>query len=156
VGDFVRANKTVLATVERSGLQIELRVLRAELEKARQDLLRLERGMRLQADPTVIYGLGNDFDGDLRRADLTRDTPYNTYTRSGLPPTPIALPGQQSVSAAVDPAPGSELYSLLPDSGTGATISPRRWTSTGKRLPDTNPVPRWRGPRNSERGVHYP
>ena len=71
---------------------------------------RLERGMRLQADPTVIYGLGEDFDGDLRRADLSRDTPYNTYTRSGLPPTPIALPSRQSLSAAVNPAPGSELY----------------------------------------------
>ena len=71
---------------------------------------RLERGMRLQADPTVIYGLGEDFDGDLRRADLSRDTPYNTYTRSGLPPTPIALPGRQSLSAAVNPEPGSELY----------------------------------------------
>lgn len=71
---------------------------------------RLERGMRLQADPTIIYGLGDDFDGDLRRADLSRDTPYNTYTRSGLPPTPIALPSQQSLSAAVNPAPGSELY----------------------------------------------
>ena len=71
---------------------------------------RLELGMRLQADPTVIYGLGDDFDGNLRRADLSRDTPYNTYTRSGLPPTPIALPGRQSLAAAVDPAPGSELY----------------------------------------------
>jgi len=71
---------------------------------------RLERGMRLQADPTVIYGLGVDFDGDLRRTDLSRDTPYNTYTRSGLPPTPIALPSRQSLTAAVNPAPGSELY----------------------------------------------
>lgn len=71
---------------------------------------RLERGMRLQADPTVIYGLGDDFDGDLRRADLSRDTPYNTYTRPGLPPTPIALPSRQSLSAAMNPEPGSELY----------------------------------------------
>ena len=81
---------------------------------------RLERGMRLQADPTVIYGLGEDFDGDLRRADLSRDTPYNTYTRSGLPPTPIALPGQQSLSAAVDPAPGSELYFVATGLGDGS------------------------------------
>lgn len=71
---------------------------------------RLERGMRLQTDPTVIYGLGKSFDGNLRRADLNRDTPYNTYTRSGLPPTPIALPGRASLEAAVSPADGSELY----------------------------------------------
>ena len=81
---------------------------------------RLERGMRLQADPTVIYGLGADFDGDLRRADLARDTPYNTYTRSGLPPTPIALPGEESLSAAADPAPGSELYFVATRRGDGS------------------------------------
>ena len=81
---------------------------------------RLERGMRLQADPTVIYGLGDEFDGDLRRADLSRDTPYNTYTRSGLPPTPIALPSQQSLSAAVDPAPGPELYFVATGLGDGS------------------------------------
>lgn len=81
---------------------------------------RLERGMRLQADPTVIYGLGDDFDGDLRRADLSGDTPYNTYTRSGLPPTPIALPSQQSLSAAVDPAPGPELYFVATGRGDGS------------------------------------
>jgi len=71
---------------------------------------RLEQGMRLQTDPTVIYGLGDDYDGRLRRADLRRDTPYNTYTRHGLPPTPIALPGRASLEAAVDPKPGSALY----------------------------------------------
>ena len=81
---------------------------------------RLERGMRLQADPTVIYGLGDGFDGDLRRRDLSSDTPYNTYTRSGLPPTPIALPGQQSLSAAVDPAPGPELYFVATGQGDGS------------------------------------
>jgi UPF0755 protein len=71
---------------------------------------RLERGMRLQTDPTVIYGLGESFDGNIRRADLTRDTPYNTYTRRGLPPTPIALPGLASLRAAVAPADGDTLY----------------------------------------------
>lgn len=81
---------------------------------------RLERGMRLQADPTVIYGLGDAFDGDLRRADLARDTPYNTYTRTGLPPTPIALPGHQSLSAAVYPAPGPELYFVATGLGDGS------------------------------------
>jgi UPF0755 protein len=71
---------------------------------------RLRRGMRLQTDPTVIYGLGDAFDGNIRRADLKRDTPYNTYTRAGLPPTPIALPGRASLRAAVAPADGDTLY----------------------------------------------
>ncbi len=71
---------------------------------------RLERGMRLQTDPTVIYGLGDAYDGNIRRADLTRDTPYNTYTRAGLPPTPIALPGRASLRAAVAPEDGDALY----------------------------------------------
>lgn len=71
---------------------------------------RLERGMRLQTDPTVIYGLGDAFDGNLRRADLERDTPYNTYTRRGLPPTPIALPSAASIEAAVAPESGTALY----------------------------------------------
>jgi UPF0755 protein len=71
---------------------------------------RLQRGMRLQTDPTVIYGMGVDFDGDIRRADLTLDTPYNTYTRTGLPPTPIALPGSDALRAAVDPDDAGALY----------------------------------------------
>jgi UPF0755 protein len=79
---------------------------------------RLRRGMRLQTDPTVIYGLGPDFDGNLRRADLERDGPYNTYTRDGLPPTPIALPGAEALRAAVNPDERGELYFVatgLPD-----------------------------------------
>jgi UPF0755 protein len=71
---------------------------------------RLERGMRLQTDPTVIYGLGPEFDGNLRRVDLRTDTPYNTYTRAGLPPTPISLPGRAALEAAVDPASGKALF----------------------------------------------
>jgi len=71
---------------------------------------RLSKRMRLQTDPTVIYGLGAEFDGNLRRADLERDGPYNTYTRSGLPPTPICLPGRQALQAATQPAAGSALY----------------------------------------------
>lgn len=79
---------------------------------------RLRRGMRLQTDPTVIYGLGAAFDGNLRRQDLDRDTPYNTYTRSGLPPTPIALPGGAAIDAAVAPEPTDAIYFVatgLPD-----------------------------------------
>jgi UPF0755 protein len=71
---------------------------------------RLRLGMKLQTDPTVIYGMGEAFDGNLRRADLARDTPYNTYTRAGLPPTPIALPGRESLRAAVAPADTEALY----------------------------------------------
>jgi UPF0755 protein len=72
--------------------------------------LRLQRGMRLQTDPTVIYGLGDTFDGNLRRADLREVSPYNTYLNRGLPPTPIALPGASSIRAAVHPADGEYLY----------------------------------------------
>ena len=80
---------------------------------------RLGRGMRLQTDPTVIYGLGAAFDGDLTRAHLERDGPYNTYTRGGLPPTPIALPGRAAIEAALHPAPGTALYFVA--QGDGAT-----------------------------------
>jgi UPF0755 protein len=79
---------------------------------------RLRRAMPLQADPTVIYGLGDDFDGDIRRADLRRDTPYNTYVRAGLPPTPIALPGRQSILAALDPEPGEAIYFVARGDGS--------------------------------------
>ncbi len=71
---------------------------------------RLMKGMRLQTDPTVIYGLGNKFDGNLRRKDLVTDTPYNTYTRYGLPPTPIAIASKEAIIAALNPKKGTSLY----------------------------------------------
>lgn len=72
---------------------------------------RLVKGMRLQTDPTVIYGLGEDFDGNLRRSHLSDDSnPYNTYRHAGLPPTPIALPGRASIRAALHPAKGDAIY----------------------------------------------
>jgi len=71
---------------------------------------RLEKRMRLQTDPTVIYGLGPKFDGNIRRRDLKKDTPYNTYRRHGLPPTPIAMPGGEAIHAAMHPAEGDALY----------------------------------------------
>ncbi|KFL37468.1 hypothetical protein N788_09755 [Arenimonas donghaensis DSM 18148 = HO3-R19] len=71
---------------------------------------RLKLGMRLQTDPTVIYGMGSAYDGNIRRRDLTTDTPYNTYTRGGLPPTPIAMPGRAALAAAANPLPGNTLY----------------------------------------------
>lgn len=79
---------------------------------------RLRIGMLLQTDPTVIYGLGNKFDGNLRKRDLTTDTPYNTYTRGGLPPTPIALPGQASIDATLKPDPTRALYFVARGDGT--------------------------------------
>lgn len=79
---------------------------------------RLRLGMRLQTDPTVIYGLGAAFDGNLRRIDLTSDTPYNTYTRAGLPPSPICLAGRASIRAALHPAPGTALYFVSRGDGT--------------------------------------
>jgi UPF0755 protein len=83
---------------------------------------RLRRGMRLQTDPTVIYGLGEKFDGNLRRADLERDGPYNTYTRAGLPPTPIALPGAQALLAAVQPDERGELFFVATGLGDGSHV----------------------------------
>jgi UPF0755 protein len=71
---------------------------------------RLQKGMLLQTDPTVIYGMGAKFDGNLRKRDLTTDTPYNTYTRAGLPPTPISLPGRAAIAAALNPDPTKALY----------------------------------------------
>ena len=83
---------------------------------------RLQKGMRLQTDPTVIYGMGESFDGNIRRRDLRQDTPYNTYTRDGLPPTPIALPGRAALQAAVNPEPGETLFFVAKGDGSGAHV----------------------------------
>lgn len=79
---------------------------------------RLRLGMLLQTDPTVIYGLGDKFDGNLRKRDLQTDTPYNTYLRPGLPPTPISMPGQASLHAALNPAPGDVVYFVARGDGS--------------------------------------
>ena len=79
---------------------------------------RLRIGMRLQTDPTVIYGLGAEFNGNLRKVDLTTDTPYNTYTRAGLPPSPIAMPGKASLIAAIQPAKSKALYFVARGDGS--------------------------------------
>ena len=79
---------------------------------------RLRQGMLLQTDPTVIYGLGAAFDGNLRKKDLQTDTPWNTYTRAGLPPTPIAMPGRDALLAAVAPARTDALYFVARGDGT--------------------------------------
>lgn len=78
---------------------------------------RLRRGMRLQTDPTVIYGLGDRYRGRLRKVDLRDDNPYNTYTRDGLPPTPIALPGRAAIAATLSPADGDALYFVAKGDG---------------------------------------
>ncbi len=83
-------------------------------------IARLRKGMRLQSDPTVIYGLGAKYDGTLHTRDLTADNPYNTYTREGLPPGPIALPGRESLIAAVHPDESGALYFVATGLGDGA------------------------------------
>ncbi|HEY0503370.1 MAG TPA: endolytic transglycosylase MltG [Lysobacter sp.] len=80
---------------------------------------RLRIGMRLQTDPTVIYGLGAGYDGNIRKVHLTTDTPYNTYTRAGLPPTPIAMPGVDALQAVARPAAGDYLYFVAVGDGSG-------------------------------------
>lgn len=79
---------------------------------------RLQEHIRLQTDPTVIYGMGKRYKGNIRRQDLERDTPYNTYRHYGLPPTPIALPGRASIHAALHPAPGKALYFVARGDGS--------------------------------------
>jgi len=79
---------------------------------------RLNKNMRLQTDPTVIYGMGSAYDGNIRKRDLLKDTPYNTYRRKGLPPTPIAMPSEASIRAAVHPAEGTELYFVARGDGS--------------------------------------
>jgi UPF0755 protein len=79
---------------------------------------RLNKGMMLQTDPTVIYGIGPRFDGNLRKADLRKDSPYNTYMRKGLPPTPIAMPSKESLLAAVHPAQSKALYFVAKGDGS--------------------------------------
>tara|TARA_B110000503_G_scaffold76617_1_gene118137 strand:+ start:22 stop:1026 length:1005 start_codon:yes stop_codon:yes gene_type:complete len=81
---------------------------------------RLQKGMKLQTDPTVIYGMGADFKGNIRRSDLTTDTPYNTYVHRGLPPTPIALPGRAAIHAALHPADGLSLFFVARGDGSHA------------------------------------
>lgn len=79
---------------------------------------RLKKGMRLQTDPTVIYGIGKAYDGNIRKVDLLKDTPYNTYTRKGLPPTPIALPGLASILATLHPDNSQAIYFVARGDGT--------------------------------------
>ena len=97
------------------------------LEAERADIAgvfvrRLAENWRLEADPTIIYGMGENYQGDIRRRDIRQDTPYNTYTRRGLPPTPIALPGKASLQAAANPAAGEAMF-FVADGQGGHTFS---------------------------------
>ncbi len=83
---------------------------------------RMNTGMRLQTDPTVIYGIGSAYDGNIRKKDLLTDTPYNTYTRDGLPPTPIAMPGKPALEAAAQPADGDAVFFVARGDGTGRHV----------------------------------
>ena len=111
---------------------------------------RLRIGMRLQTDPTVIYGLGESFDGNLRRRDLTSDTPYNTYTRTGLPPTPIAMPGLASIQAALSPADTRYLYFVARGDGSS------HFSQSLDEHNQAEPVPEGRQGSMSEAGVDSP
>ena len=102
---------------------------------------RLRIGMRLQTDPTVIYGVGDAYRGVILRSHLDTDTPWNTYTRDGLPPTPIAMPGRAAIEAAVDPAPGDALYFVA--SGDGGHVFSRTLAEHNRA------VARWRARERS-------
>jgi UPF0755 protein len=118
-----RANDLPLASIDEALILASIVEKETGLEADRVKVAavfanRLRIGMPLQTDPTVIYGMGAAFDGNLRKRDLVADTPYNTYTRKGLPPTPIALPGAASLRAAVQPASSKALYFVARGDGS--------------------------------------
>ena len=112
---------------------------------------RLRIGMRLQTDPTVIYGMGSAYAGNITRADLQRDTPYNTYTRAGLPPTPIAMPGKAALQAAAHPQPGDALYFVAVGDGSGRHVFSRSLGEHNTAV--ARYVQRYRAQRAAERAA---
>lgn len=110
---------------------------------------RLQVPMRLETDPTVIYGLGSAYDGNIRRRDLDTDTPYNTYTRDGLPPTPIAMPGRAALQAAARPAPGDALFFVAIGDGSGRHVFSRTYAE--HRAAVAEYLQRYRARRAEER-----
>ena len=112
---------------------------------------RLKIGMRLQTDPTVIYGMGAAYAGNISRADLQRDTPYNTYTRDGLPPTPIAMPGKAALQAAANPQAGDTLYFVAVGDGSGRHVFSRSLAEHNAAV--ARYVQRYREQRAAERAA---
>ena len=106
------------ALILASIIEKETGVLNEQAKISEVFINRLNKRIRLQADPTVIYGLGHKFDGNLRKKDLKSDTPYNTYTRFGLPPTPISLPGESAIKAVLNPTKTGNLYFVARGDGT--------------------------------------
>ncbi len=110
---------------------------------------RLQVPMRLETDPTVIYGLGSAYDGNIRRRDLDTDTPYNTYTRDGLPPTPIAMPGRAALRAVARPASGDALFFVAIGDGSGRHVFSRTYAE--HRVAVAQYLQRYRARRAEER-----
>ena len=112
-------------------------------------LRRLKAPMRLETDPTVIYGLGSAYNGNIRKVDLLTDTPYNTYTRDGLPPTPIAMPGEDALRAVAHPAPGDALFFVAVGDGSGRHVFTRTYAEHQTAVADY--LRRYRAQRAAER-----
>jgi len=112
-------------------------------------LRRLKAPMRLETDPTVIYGLGSAYNGNIRKVDLLTDTPYNTYTRDGLPPTPIAMPGEDALRAVAHPAPGDALFFVAVGDGSGRHVFTRTYAEHRTAVADY--LHRYRAQRAAER-----
>jgi UPF0755 protein len=122
-----RADDTPLRTAEEALVLASIIEKETGIAEERPEIAgvfsrRLTLGMRLQTDPTVIYGMGSAYAGNIRRVDLQTDTPYNTYTRDGLPPTPIAMAGRAALRAATNPKPGDSLYFVAVGDGSGRHV----------------------------------
>jgi UPF0755 protein len=117
-------------------------------------LRRLKIPMRLETDPTVIYGMGSAYAGNIRKTDLRTDTPYNTYTRDGLPPTPIAMPGRDALQATAHPAPGDALFFVAVGDGSGRHVFTKTYGEHQSAVVEY--IKRYREQRAAERAADEP